>query len=116
MRPESLRSRLRAGVRRVALLSAAALLLQSAMSLAAADTIRQYQIKADGTGGYRLALEAVQQPEAGPGEVLVRVHAVSLNRRDTLMLAGRYGPRGSLGSHSASKAAGWVRSAYAPSR
>ncbi|MFD0479465.1 alcohol dehydrogenase catalytic domain-containing protein [Nonomuraea thailandensis] len=29
-------------------------------------------------------------PEPGPGEVLVRVHAVSLNKRDLLILDGSY--------------------------
>jgi len=32
-------------------------------------------------------------PEAGPGEVLVRVRATSLNYRDLLMVQGKYNPR-----------------------
>ena len=46
-----------------------------------------------GTGGLD-DLHLVERPEpvAGPGEVLVRVRAVSLNFRDLLMLNGRYGP------------------------
>src|SRR5262245_8361723 len=32
-----------------------------------------------------------EQPKAGPGEVLIRVHAVSLNFRDLAIARGRYG-------------------------
>lgn len=56
-------------------------------------TIRQYQFEG-GTDGYELVLRDVPRPEPQAGEVLVRVHAVSLNRRDLLMLNGRYGPGG----------------------
>ena len=73
--------------------AAAALLAATAATSAAAQTIRQYQFEPDGAT-YRLALKEVERPEAGPNEVLVRVHAVSLNRRDVLMLNARYGPGG----------------------
>jgi NADPH:quinone reductase-like Zn-dependent oxidoreductase len=56
-------------------------------------TIRQYQFEA-GTEGYTLALKTVPRPEPGPSQVLVRVRAVSLNRRDLLMLNAQYGPGG----------------------
>jgi NADPH:quinone reductase-like Zn-dependent oxidoreductase len=75
------------------LVAVAALLAQAAVSSAAAQTIRQYQFEPD-DGGYRLALKEVERPEAGANEVLVRVRAVSLNRRDVLMLNARYGPGG----------------------
>ena len=41
------------------------------------------------------SLEFVERPapQPGPGEVLVRVHAVSLNYRDLLMLKGLYNPK-----------------------
>lgn len=94
MPPETLRGRLRLAARRTVLLLGAALMLQSTAELSAADTIRQYQFQADGAGGYRLVLEEVPRPQAGPGQVLVRVQAASLNRRDVLMLRGRYGPGG----------------------
>jgi NADPH:quinone reductase-like Zn-dependent oxidoreductase len=55
--------------------------------------IRQYQFEA-ASEGYALALKTVPRPEPGPDEVLVRVRAVSLNRRDLLMLAAQYGPGG----------------------
>ena len=32
-------------------------------------------------------------PTPGPGEVLVRVRAISLNYRDLLMIKGRYNPK-----------------------
>ena len=60
----------------------------------AQDTIRQYQF-APGDNGYELELVTVPRPTAGPNQVLVRVHANSLNRRDLLMLNNQYGPGGS---------------------
>lgn len=63
-------------------------------TLAAQETIRQWQF-ASGDDGYRLELAEVAMPAPGPGEVLVRVHATSLNRRDLLMLNNQYGPGGS---------------------
>lgn len=73
-------------------LSGIALLL--ALPLAAQETIRQYQF-APANSGYELRLVDAPMPVAGPGEVLVRVHASSLNRRDVLMLNNQYGPAGS---------------------
>jgi NADPH:quinone reductase-like Zn-dependent oxidoreductase len=66
----------------------------AAGSLAAQETIRQYQF-APSDNGYSLELVEVPMPVAGPNEVLVRVHASSLNRRDLLMLNNQYGPGGS---------------------
>lgn len=70
--------------------------LSCAASLAAQETIKQYQFTA-GDSGYALELVDVPMPTAGPNEVLVRVHANSLNRRDLLMLNNQYGPGGSAG-------------------
>jgi NADPH:quinone reductase-like Zn-dependent oxidoreductase len=56
------------------------------------DTIRQYRF-APAPGGYEL-LKEVPRPVAGPNEVLVRVKATSLNRRDLYMLNDTYGPGG----------------------
>jgi NADPH:quinone reductase-like Zn-dependent oxidoreductase len=39
----------------------------------------------------RLAVVEVPDPKPGPGEVLVRMRAVSLNYRDLLMVNGIYG-------------------------
>jgi NADPH:quinone reductase-like Zn-dependent oxidoreductase len=55
------------------------------------DTIRQWQFGASGDG-YELVLKEVPRPSAGANEVVVRVRATSLNRRDLLMLNGQYGP------------------------
>jgi NADPH:quinone reductase len=41
---------------------------------------------------YRLVLEETARPEAGPGEVLIRVSAAGLNRADLLQAEGRYPP------------------------
>lgn len=55
-----------------------------------ADTFRQYQFES-ASNGYRLVLKDVPMPVAGPDEVLVRVRATSLNRRDVNMLRRDYG-------------------------
>ena len=65
----------------------------AAMQAQQPPTIRQYQIE-KGANGFQLALKTVPRPVAGPGQVLVRVRAVSLNQRDLLVLRGQYGPQG----------------------
>jgi len=64
-----------------------------AMADQQSDTIRQYQFQPASTG-YQLVLKEVSRPVAGDGEVLVRVRAVSLNRRDINMLNNDYGGDG----------------------
>ena len=85
----------RAPVPRRLWLTAAALAFLVASFATAQEpaTTRQYQFE-PGPNGYSLALRTVPLPAAGPNEVLVRVRAVSLNRRDLLMLNARYGPGG----------------------
>ncbi|MEX1311306.1 MAG: NAD(P)-dependent alcohol dehydrogenase [Candidatus Sulfomarinibacteraceae bacterium] len=58
-------------------------------------TMRQYQFQVAGDR-YRLALEAVPIPDVGANDVLVRIHAVSLNRRDWNMLNREVDPAASL--------------------
>jgi NADPH:quinone reductase-like Zn-dependent oxidoreductase len=41
----------------------------------------------------KLALAEVPRPRPGRGEILIKVHAVSLNYRDLLMVGGRYNPK-----------------------
>ncbi|MEO8466759.1 MAG: NAD(P)-dependent alcohol dehydrogenase [Gammaproteobacteria bacterium] len=63
----------------------------TATSAFAADgAIRQWQL-VKAAKGYDLALKEVAQPKPAANQVAVRVHAVSLNRRDLLMRAGNYG-------------------------
>ena len=57
------------------------------------ETIRQYQFAVSGDG-YELVMREVPRPAVGPGEVLVRVHATSLNRRDWYILNESIGDRG----------------------
>src|SRR5690606_3609075 len=45
-----------------------------------------------GFGLERLTLVERETPRPGPGQVLLRVHAVSLNPRDLLMVQGAYYP------------------------
>lgn len=68
------------------------LLLTAAVS--SAETTRQYQLQPQ-EKGFSLVLKTVTLPELGKGQVLVKVHAVSLNRRDVFMLQGSY-PAGNL--------------------
>jgi len=65
-------------------------LLVLAVSAQAQTTQRQYQLQK--TGDAPIALHLVDAPVRQPGdhEVLVRVHAVSLNRRDIYMSRGQY--------------------------
>lgn len=46
-----------------------------------------------GFGLENLRIEERPDPEPGPGEVVLRMSAVSLNYRDILMVRGSYNPR-----------------------
>lgn len=50
----------------------------------------------------------IEQPTAGPGEVLVRIRAVSLNYRDAMVVSGTYNPRMKLPAIPLSDAAGEI--------
>ncbi len=50
----------------------------------------------------------IEQPTAGPGEVLVRIRAVSLNYRDVMVVSGTYNPRMKLPAIPLSDAAGEI--------
>ena len=58
-----------------------------------AETIRQWQFAQNGDA-LELALREVEVRAPAQHEVAVRVHAVSLNRRDLMMVAGNYGRGG----------------------
>jgi len=62
----------------------------------------------DGFGFDHLALEERAVPSCGPRQVLVRVHAVSLNARDVMVVQGAYNPRQRLPLVVCSDAAGEV--------
>lgn len=53
--------------------------------------MQQWQIPAFGIES--LVLVEKDSPAPGPGQVLVRIHAVSLNYRDLMVVEGRYNPR-----------------------
>jgi NADPH:quinone reductase-like Zn-dependent oxidoreductase len=72
-----------------------------------AETIRQYQLRS-GDSGLRLVMTEVPAPTAGPGEVLVRVRATSLNRRDLSILRSSYSGGGREGLVPLSDGAGEV--------
>jgi len=75
---------------RQTLTACALMLVVMTTAMAADDTIRQYHF-AEADSGYRLVMKEVPRPVAGDNEVLVRVHATSLNRRDLNMLQNDYG-------------------------
>ena len=68
--------------------------------------MRVWQISSFGIDSLELVERATPQP--GPGEVLVRIHAVSLNYRDLMMVTGRYNPKMKLPRIPCSDGAGEV--------
>jgi NADPH:quinone reductase-like Zn-dependent oxidoreductase len=70
--------------------SALILLLTGAAVGSEGDTIRQYQLETD-AGELRLVMKEITQPVPGENEVLVRVRATALNRRDLSILESQYG-------------------------
>ena len=70
---------------------AIALWLAQPATAAERDTIRQWQLASTAAGGFELALKEVPRPTPARNQVTVRIHAVSLNRRDLMMRSGRYG-------------------------
>jgi NADPH:quinone reductase-like Zn-dependent oxidoreductase len=52
--------------------------------------VKVYEIKMEGDGLERLARTERPDPKPGPGQVLIRVRAASLNYRDQIMLRGTY--------------------------
>ncbi len=56
--------------------------------------MRAWELRQFGLAGLTLADRP--DPIAGPGQVLIRVHAASLNYRDWLMVQGKYNPRQKL--------------------
>ncbi|PTW62435.1 NADPH:quinone reductase-like Zn-dependent oxidoreductase [Breoghania corrubedonensis] len=63
------------------------------------------------SGGFspaNLSIVERERPKPGPGQVLVRVVAVSLNYRDHLFVSGKYDPRAALPAVPASDCAGIV--------
>ena len=65
-----------------------------------------WQISAFGID--KLQLSGAPEPAPGPGEILVKVHAVSLNYRDLMMVLGRYNPKMALPRIPVSDGAGEV--------
>jgi NADPH:quinone reductase-like Zn-dependent oxidoreductase len=57
----------------------------------AGGMMKAWQIQSFGVE--QLALEHLPEPHPGRGEVLVKVHAVSLNYRDLLMVRGHFNPK-----------------------
>ena len=58
-----------------------------------AETMRQYRLQKQGAG-YQLQLTSAPVPEITADQILVKVHATSLNRRDIYVIQGVYpGPK-----------------------
>ena len=51
--------------------------------------MKQFQLQPNGEQGFEVTLVEVAEPEPGPNEVVVKVHAVALNYRDLLMREGK---------------------------
>jgi len=66
------------------------LLLSDFGGAGAAEQFRAFELDA-ADDGYRLALRHRAMPSAGEGQVVVRMHAAALNRRDLLILERSYG-------------------------
>lgn len=91
------------------LASALVLALPVTPASAAADTTRVYRlVKLPDGAGHRLQLESVPRREPGPREVVVRVRATSLNRRDLSILRSQYGRGDSSGRIPLSDGAGEI--------
>jgi NADPH:quinone reductase-like Zn-dependent oxidoreductase len=83
-------------------------LIGAASNAQAADgPMQQYRLE-KAAQGYRLALRESAVPTPRAHEVLVRVRATSLNRRDLLVLAGQYGGADTSGIIPLSDGAGEV--------
>src|SRR4051812_40450110 len=52
--------------------------------------MRAWMLPAGSDGFDKLALQDLPDPEPGPGEVLIRVKACSINYRDFAVAAGKY--------------------------
>jgi NADPH:quinone reductase-like Zn-dependent oxidoreductase len=87
----------------------AVLLWLPAAAAAQSSTTRQWQYAAGPDGrGCQLARVEVPTPQAGPGEIQVRIHAASLNGRDRYSLLGNCRPAGPGGQVALSDGAGEV--------
>jgi NADPH:quinone reductase-like Zn-dependent oxidoreductase len=53
--------------------------------------MKRWIVRAGATSIEGLQMQTVPLPKPGPGEVRLKIHAVSLNRRDDLLLRGAYG-------------------------
>ena len=68
--------------------------------------MRVWQISSFGIDSLELVERAT--PDPGPGEVLVKIHAASLNYRDLMMVKGVYNPKMKLPRVPGSDGAGEV--------
>ncbi len=60
------------------------------------ETIRQYQFIEDGSGAYTIEMNEVAKPEPTANQVLVKIHATSLNRRDIMIVEKKYRMAGDI--------------------
>ncbi len=58
--------------------------------------MKTYQINQYGSLDGLTQTELPEPPAPGPGEIIVKVHAVSLNYRDLMIVLGQYGPGGEM--------------------
>ena len=58
--------------------------------------MKAYQIQSYGSLDGLTQTETPEPPAPGPGEIVVKIHAVSLNYRDLMIVLGQYGPGGEM--------------------
>lgn len=58
--------------------------------------MKTYQIDQYGTLDGLMQTDLPEPPAPGPGQIVVKVHAVSLNYRDLMIVMGTYGPGGEM--------------------
>lgn len=71
-------------------LGALLVLMAGGANVQAETTQKQWQLVKSGTQGYELKLGQAPVKRPGAGEVMVKMHAASLNRRDIFVMRGQY--------------------------